>query len=310
MQAFFRFFRNADHSIVSRAAAGLTALGFVILTAACTSFPQQELTSYREAYLEAQKAGDLLYDELALALVRSGKVSKAVNCVRGTGTPRCFDPNVARDDGVPADLPSIRARRLALNAVETYNLAIVDILEGKRGDALATRIENLRLISADLLELGRISGGALPALITGQSAALLGVLVKRLDKVVSEQDAKVSLIENAELVRETIQLLTDDTPRMYKLYRRAQGAYGRSLENSDGSVNKAAIAAYRKIGAYHDQLTAYVKLLDQTRSSFDQLIVDLETGTPTSADVRANIREAIEIRNAAENFWAEVRKAQ
>lgn len=278
--------------------------------AACTSIPDQELTSYREAYIEAQKAGDLLYDELSAAVLRAGLAPANSNCIRKRNAPACFDPSVARANGTPADIPSIRARRTALASVENYNLAIIDLLEGKQGDALSARIEELRATAGDLLVLGQITTGPLPALIGGQSAALLGKLVKQLEKLASVEQAKASLTQNAPVVDEMIQLLIDDTPRMYNLYQKAQGKYAVEVELSGGTGNKAARVEYAKIGAYHDQLTAYVNLLDQTKSSFQQLVFTLENGTSSTADLRANIRSAIEIRKAADEFWTEVRKAK
>ncbi|MTI04041.1 hypothetical protein E1180_00720 [Roseibium denhamense] len=287
----------------------LTSCLCLLLAAACTAFPEQELTSYREAYLEAEKAGDLLYDELSAAVIRAGQAPAGSNCVRGTRAPACFDPDVARNSGKVADIPSIAARRTALAAVANYNLAIVDLLEGKRGDALSERIVTLSGIAGDLLILGQIASGPLPALVGGQSAALLGNLVKQLDAAVSAQQARETLIANEALVEDMLQALIDDTPGMYRLYQSAQGKYAVEVELAGGTGNKAARAEYAKIGAFHDQLTAYVKLLDQTRASFRQLLVSLKNGTPTTADVRANIRTAIEIRAAAEAFWSEVRKA-
>jgi hypothetical protein len=158
--------------------------------------------------------------------------------------------------------------------------------------------------------LASVSAGPLPALVTGQSAAMLGELVRRLDTLAARQQARAALIENAALVNEMIRLLIDDTPSMYSLYKTSQGKYAVELELSGGTSNKAAMDAYAKIGTYHDQLTAYVKLLDQTRSSFAQLIGALENGAGSTADLRAAIREAIEIRKASEAFWAEVRKAK
>jgi len=281
-----------------------------LLLAACVAVPQQELTSYREAYLEAQKAGDLLYDELAAAVERSGKLPTKSNCVRGNGIPGCFDPLVARDAGALYDLPANRPRRLALKAVETYNIAIVDLLEGKRGDALAGKISELRGLAQDILALTGTATGVLPGLVAGQSAALLGALVKQLDKAAAQQQARTALIENAALVGRIIDLLIADTPDMYSLYLTSQGSYARSLLNADGSYSKAAADAGAKIGAYHGQLTAYVKLLYQTKSSFAHLVDTLKNGTATIADTRATIREAIEIRKSAEAFWLEVRKAR
>lgn len=281
-----------------------------LLMTACVAVPQLELTSYREAFLETQKAGELLYDELAAAVVRAGGGPQKSNCARGPTAPACFDPAVARDEGAVADIPDIRARRLALESVETYNLAVVDLLEGKRGDAIAARIGELRDVAGDLLGLASVSTGSLPGLVTGQSAALLGELVRRLDDLAARQQARASLIENAELVNEMIRLLIEDTPSMYSLYKTSQGKYAVELELSGGTGNRAAMEAYAAIGAYHDQLTAYVRLLDQTRSSFAQLIGALESGAGSTDDLRAAIREAIEIRKASEAFWAEVRKAR
>lgn len=282
----------------------------LLLQTACVAIPQQELISYREAFLETQKAGDLLYDDLAAAVVRAGGGPQTSNCVRGPTAPSCFDPNVARDNGASADIPDIRARRLALESVEIYNLAVVDLLDGKRGDVLAARLDELRDVAGDLLALASIGAGPLPALLTGSSVALLGELVKRLDTLAARQQARASLIENAKLVNEMISLLIADTPSMYSLYKTSQGKYAVELELSGSTGNKAAMEVYARIGAYHDQLTAYVKLLDQTKSSFSQLIGALKSGAGSTADLRATIREAIEIKKASETFWAEVRKAK
>ncbi|WP_434050657.1 MAG: hypothetical protein RDA78_15120 [Roseibium sp.] len=309
MQIFLALFKTSDCSKISRGFSGWVAIGLMLVTAACASFPQQELTSYREAYLEAKRAGDVLYDELSAAVIRAGMAPPGSNCVRKNTAPVCFDPNVAREDGKVADIPSIKARRDALATVANYNIAIVDLLEGKQGDALSARIGELRDVAGDLLILGQVTTGPLPAIVGGQSVALLSNLVKQLENIASVQQAKASLIENEEIVLEMIQALTDDTVVMYKLYKAAQGKYAVEVELAGGTGNKAARAEFAKIGAFHDQLTAYVKLLDQTEASFRQLVFSLKNGTATTADVRANIRTAIEIRKAADAFWSEVRKA-
>lgn len=288
----------------------LIGIVFLAALAGCVAIPQQELTTYREAYLEAQRAGELLYDELALAVVRAGGGPAKNNCARTERAPACFDPNVALDDGSAADLPDIRARRLALKSVETYNLAIIDLLEGGRGDAASKRIAELRDTASAFLKLASVSTGSLPALVSGQSSVVLAGFVKRLDNVAARSQARASLLENAPIVDEMISLLIDDTRAMYALYKTAQGKYAVELELSAGSANKTVLAAYAKIGSYHDQLAAYVKLLNQTRSSFAQLVTALESGRGTVGDVRAAITEAIEIKKAAEEFWSEVRKAK
>lgn len=302
--------RNYLITSITRIFTAIATALLVLTISACVAIPQQELTTYREAYLESQKAGQLLYDELSKAVVRAGGGPERSNCIRGQVAPVCFDPEVARDAGAAADIPSIRARRLALASVETYNLAVIDLLEGKRGDAFSDRILELREIASSLLVLGGVATGPLPALIGGQGAALLGALVSRIDNLAARQEARGSLIDNAPVVDEMIRLLITDTPAMYNLYKTSQGKYAVELELSGGTGNKAALEAYAAIGAYHDQLSAYVKLLDQTQSSFEKLVEALESGAGTTADLRSTIREAIEIRKAAEDFWAEVRKAK
>lgn len=303
-------FVSVDFISIRNSWAKLAYVTLFSLLAACVGVPQQELTTYREAYLEAQRAGELLYDELALAVVRAGGGPAKNNCVRTTATPKCFDPYQALDDGAPADIPAIRARRLALKSVETYNLAIIDLLEGGRGELASSRILELRNTASDLLKLASVTAGPLPALVGGQSAALLAALVKRLDSIAARQQARASLIENAPVIDEMIKLLIEDTRDMYRLYFISQFKYSQDLEIAGGRKNKAALDARAKIGPYHDQLTAYVKLLVQTNESFAQLLTALESGSGSPDDLRAAIRESIEIKKAAEDFWAEVRKAK
>ena len=97
---------------------------------------------------------------------------------------------------------------------------------------------------------------------------------------------------------------------MYDVYLKAQGKYAVELELEAGSNTAASQAAFAKIGAYHDQLAAYVAVLLQTRESLDRLVESLGRGTPAAGDLRAVTREAIEIRNSAEEFWAAVRKSR
>lgn len=288
----------------------LAALLFAAL-AGCLQVPGQELTTYREAFLEAKNAGVLLYDELGASVLRAGGGPENQNCARsGAAAPACFDPYAAENPGAGSSIPEIRARLLALETITLYNLAIVDLLEGKSEDALGQRIKDLQAVASDLLVVASISSGSLPGLINGPALGLLGGLVDKLDGMRVRALAAQSLRANIGTVREIIGLLIDDTPRMYTLYRRGQGKYAAEVEIAAGSNDAVAMAAWARIGAYHDQLTAYVKVLNQTRDSADRLVEAMERGAGSTDDLRAVIREAIEIRAAAGEFWDAVRASR
>jgi hypothetical protein len=284
---------------------------FLLGVAGCTGVPGEELATYREAFLEAKNAGDLLYNELGAAVGRAGGQPAKQDCSQqGTRAPKCFDPDIAAADGGGSSIPAIRARLLALETVALYNLAVVDLLDGKSGDAWRGRIEQLSGVAKDLIALTSVSAGPLPALLAGPAAGMLAGLVKRLDDLRTRQLAAQSIEANAPVIRELIALLIDDTRRMYDLYLKAQGKHAIELELAAGSNNATVQAEYAKITAYHQQLTAYVKLLEQTRESLDRLLDVMNSGAATAGDLRAVIREAVEIRLAAEAFWAVANKSR
>ena len=280
---------------------------FVLWISGCVAVPEQELTNYREAYVAAQGAGEILYGEVAAVIARNAGAS-AEGCPTVNGIFRCFNPRTAISGGSADEDPSIAARRLALEVIATYNLAIVDLAEGKTSEALQSRIGELQGLVGDLLTLATVSSSGLAGLMSQPVLASFKALAGRLEAMRGTATARRSILAERDTVIELIDLLIADTPRMYALYSLGQNIIAIEIAAKFGRNSAEAVAERQKIAAFHASLTAYVKLLDKTKDSLNRLADAIASGGTSLSDLRAVVREATEMRNSADAFWVAVRE--
>ena len=202
---------------------------------------------------------------------------------------------------------SIRARRLSLELVGEYNLALVDLAEGKSATDLGTRIGDLSGLANDLLLVAGVSTGGLPALLAPAVVSSLSALAARLERMRANAAARQSILDERETVEALIDELIADTPRMYKIYKAHQIGVWFAVARSKGKESPDAKAEFDRIPAYHEALAAYVRILERTREAHGRLIETTASGGSSVADLRAFIAEAIEIKNSAGAFWNQIR---
>ena len=272
---------------------------WAVAVAGCLAIPQQELTAYRDAFAETQRAGDLLYDEVSLVVTANTPASEQGCVLDAAGIPVCFDPDAVTGEVWRNEHASVRARRIALALVTEYTQALVDLAEGKSADALVSRADNLRGLATDVLAFGGIAGFSLPAFLGSQPLfAAFTALAERLESLRAGVTIRQSLIAERETIREVVSLLIADTRTMYKIYLASQrDKFGRT-GNAD---HLAAILTYEQA------LTDYVLILKQAESVHRQLAESSTIRLRSVADLRVAIKEASEIKRVAEDFWVTVR---
>jgi hypothetical protein len=263
----------------------------------------QDLTDYRDAFIEAKNAGDMLYDELAAVIEqRTGTAEAASPCAlpASGAAPRCFDPNEVLGEISARRDPAIQARRMALRTVAEYNLAIADLVEGKSAEEMQSRVGALAGLIGDLAALASVTAGGLPALVVAPAAASVGQVATRLEQAAAVKNARQSLLQNAGIVDQIIDLLIADTRSMYDVYLIGQTSIALKEPTREATQREQA-----KIAKFHQSLTAYVKLLWQTKTSLAALISALNSGRQGSDVV---VAQATAIKQVSANFWQSVRE--
>lgn len=315
MQVAFRSKRTA--------LAGLWLSLFSVITA-CSGIPVETLTTYADAFTQARDAGDLLLDEISPIVSGTTSSTRTANC--GTtrlGYPQCFDPNTARSENgarINED-PAIVARRDALSAVAIYNGMLVDLAEGKNIAAFDNRVDELAGLATAIAALGVVPSGGLSALIS-PSATYAKDMAQRLGQARANATVRQSILRSKDDIQELLQALGDDTPQIYKIFLRAREidlvnirAERRIAELSSNTqavalADKKFRATSESIGEFHESLTAYVKLLEQTSAALDVLVEAAETPQVTVANLTRVTVEAEEVRRRSEEFWIAIRKVR
>jgi len=284
----------------------LLAMTFATLAGNGLAMPDEELTVYREAFVDAKNAGDVLYAELASVIEKrtstTGDAPANPCAVSASGAPpRCFDPNLVVGNAGTVGDPAIQARRLALRTVAEYNLAIADLVEGKSAEEVQSRVGGLAALAGELAVLASATAGGLPALVAGPAVATIGNVASRLEQGAATANARRSLLQNSVIINQIVDLLIADTKPMYDVYLIGQSSIALREPTREATQREQA-----KITRFHESLTAYVKLLRQAKISMAGLVSAANTGRKLP-DPRAILGEATGIRDAAAAFWQAVR---
>ncbi|MCM2473383.1 hypothetical protein HGO38_07815 [Rhizobium sp. CG5] len=285
---------------------GIWVLLYLAMLAGCTAgVPLEDLKNFREAFLEAQKAGDLVYDEIAPILSKESGHAEACTTDR-SGTPKCFDPDQVIGNATRSNEdPSLRARRLALALLSEYSLALVELSDGRSQQELTRSIQETAELATALTALaGAAAPAGLPALLTQPIIASFTDLAVRLDRVRTAETVRAALIANQDTIARLIDQLIADTRPIYAIYYRNQTI--RVLE----SPAAATASEMAKAAKYHEALTAYVVILRQMKASNARL-ARLASAAPGSAgELRAVVEEATRIKLSAETFWSAIREVR
>ncbi|ACS61308.1 hypothetical protein Rleg_6568 (plasmid) [Rhizobium leguminosarum bv. trifolii WSM1325] len=275
-------------------------LSLIALAACATRIQPEDLKSLNTSFAEAQKAGDLLYDETAKVIASRAKQGKDSCGTDAAGVPTCFNPQAI--GGGRNEDPSVAVRRLALQLLTEYSLALVELSEGKSADELKSSINDIAAAASGIVAIAGVTTGVLPAVFGGPIVSSLSDLAGDLERARSAEAIRRSLLQQRETIAQLIDALIADTPQMYKIYYLSQQL---AVLKASG----AEITAMRQnTTAYHDSLAAYVALLRQAKVTHTRLATVARTPSNTPADFRMMVEEAANIQAKADTFWDAVRK--
>ncbi|MEP3048330.1 MAG: hypothetical protein ABJL55_23450 [Roseibium sp.] len=286
--------------------------------------PLETLKTYSDAFSQANDAGNLLLDEISPIVSSATPARGKVTC--GTsrlGYPLCFDLIAVRGkDGIRQNEdPSIVARRDALAAVTLYNKMLVDLAEGKQTKDFINQVDELVILANSVATLGIVPSGGLTALVP-PTASFAKDLAARFGRARANATVRQSILQSKDDIQELLKALADDTPKIYEVFRKAREAdlfkIGVERKRASSAGRTAAVgeadkrlrAMSKSIGQFHESLTAYVKLLDQTARALEALVVAAETSPGTVASAALVLSEAEQIRERSEEFWNAIRKVR
>ena len=279
----------------------------LFLLIGCVGVPKQELVSYRDAYSEARKAGDLLYDEISSIISAANGASGTGCAVSGSGVPKCFDPSEVSSDGRRNEDPAIRARRLSLALLEEYNVLLLDLAEGKSQAELKQNISDLAGLANDLIGLAGIPSGGLANLLSGPAVGAFSDFAVKLEGLRAQAVVRQAIINDRATISELFDALIADTPKMFKIYRVHQLGVWNDIALAQGENSPQVKRELDRISQYHAALSAYVNLLEATRKSHALLADSASTQVNSIQDIRSFVAGAIEIRQSASLFWNKIR---
>jgi hypothetical protein len=182
-------------------------LSFVLaLFAGCAQIPTAELTQYRNATAEVQKAAEVVLIDFA-AIIEAKEAEKK-RSEEGTAPrePAIFSTELAH--GAPAALGPIAVRRIALRTIDTYNNALTTLAEGKS-------VEAVQNAAGSAIEAGKNLGAALAkasGAVPGFGALVSGVqtLVGELEKARLREEFAKAVRNGSKTIREMLDVLIAD----------------------------------------------------------------------------------------------------
>lgn len=273
----------------------------ILVLGGCSALLTEDLQSFRSSFVEAQKAGDLLYDEIAIVIAAEDPDLDECG-PDSTGTPTCFDPSQAASDTKRGEPSSVRARREALELVSEYTLALVEIAEGKPTADLQSNIGRIFALGKGIMGFFGV-GGQLGQIFSDPLQAAFGNFVGRIAGLRNNARVRASLVAEASLIAEVIDFLIEDTGRMYDIYYEY-----RNLQALRG--NGALRDEMAKAAKYHEALNAYVVILEQAKATHARLIEEARRPVTSLGDMRVIIEEAAALKNSASEFWNVIRSVR
>lgn len=121
----------------------VVALLLAAVTAACTTIPQREFTTYKETFAKARGAGETVVLDYGVAVAQFEEIkarrAAAKPEQKRRGAP--FDPGAEAKKSAPVD--HVLVRMQAWEVVARYNDLLTALAEGKPADELAGAVDGL-----------------------------------------------------------------------------------------------------------------------------------------------------------------------
>jgi len=218
-------------------------LGFVALVIAslsflpaCTSVPTAQLQGYSDAFDEAEAAAVMVYADAAPALRSGNPAASPVRYPVSLG-PEQFDRGACGEIMPP--IPELTVRCKAMETLQGYNQALLDIASGKSTNEILRQIDSA---FASVSVLGAIPSATVQATLGTATAALplikglLGEALKLRDRAL----LKEKLSEGAPQIRELLAALHKDVRLLYAVHRTyAEGQLDEAKSRIDRSLSRA-----------------------------------------------------------------------
>ncbi|SDN71265.1 hypothetical protein [Ensifer sp. YR511] len=281
---------------------GCSVILMVFLLASCAGrIPIDDIKGMQVAVMEAQKAGDLIYDELSAAYSSKGPQSCHVKTARA---PMCFDPTFITENGSgPPESPHVTVRRIMLRLVLEYSLVLTELSEGKEADQLRKTIVEMGGLA---LEIATVPGSRPDKLaVAALSGPFLGAvadMAAQLRRVQSAEEVRRSLIAMETTIATMIDVLIADTADVYTLYYHAT-----QREALESSVFSRDLLDQRH-AAFHSALSSYVRFLKKTKVLHARLVRTAKSRTTRPEDLTAFVREASQMQAKADALWSATRE--
>lgn len=302
----------------NRLPAFAAAVALSIFVTSCARVPTEEFNTYRTAFAEAARAGEILLNKVADTITRKEAPKLAERQALCTGVnrpyPKDFCPDVVLKGAETNESRTVQMRRAAYRSIGAFNQTLLSLAHGEGTGALSPQVEELSLTLDLLVELGTNATG-MPA---GWGLAMTGAskLAKGLDDIRGAERFRESMLEGAPVIASLIDIMTADTVDLYTAY---SGQLELEIAKLSLAVGDAKVAGnpdqaqaleaskaalYADINAYHNSLGAYVRLMDETKKALNVLVGILRRPVVSDLfDVRDIIRASISIRDEADAFW-------
>ena len=287
----------------------------LLVATACTRLPEAELRAYAASYQQAAAAGNRLLDEVA-PVVATGPAEASSCPVNERGYRPCFDPALALAgmNGGSAESPDIQLRRLSLALIAGYTQLLVDIADGKPGQELSSRIDEMSATAALLASL--VNG----PVVSDAAVAVVSGLAARFRNIGASSDAAESVLAARGDIVALIDWMIGDSATLYQLFVvPAETRLGNLLLDRGAArfESPAAVAAVDtqiaaesdRIVVFEASMTTYVRLLQHAKIGIHRLADAVERPEATTDERLASLlRQAAEVRIEAERLLALLRE--
>ena len=224
---------------------GQLAFCALLLTiiSACSEVPQQELTTYVDAYNQARSASEQVLTDLVASRekIKAYQAEKAARETQPVTTRGVYVPPTMRASGSGPDAIAVRLAALAL--VSQYNDILVVIAEGKRVEALQAKVQSAAGTATKLLSL---AGTAVPG--AGALTGLLQMIASEAQKYADREAFAKAIKNGAPLIKQIVQFLIDETPLIVQVHEGVWDAESAPLRGQASRVVRSILAEVKQYG--------------------------------------------------------------
>jgi hypothetical protein len=194
----------------------LPALGAIslllLLGSGCTSVPQKEFNSYRDAFSEVMSETEKLLVEYDAAK-RSEAKRKAVKAPAVTGGARFpASVNLSLSGTNTLTTDPVDVRRQALEVVSEFNDVLILLAEGKSVEEVRSGVDAL---IGSYGKLSELLGVANTIPYAGPIAALASTVIAKLEQANNHRQFEVALREGEPIIRDILSLFAKDAETIY-----------------------------------------------------------------------------------------------